>query len=486
MLAELEVLDYKKILYYFSEISGIPHGSGNVGRIADYLEEFAKENQIRYVRDTADNVIFYKDATEGYEHFPTIILQGHMDMVCEKEADATIDFANDGLNLKTDGEWLFADKTTLGGDDGIAVAYCMAILTDDTLKHPALEMIITTDEETGMDGAKALDASLISGKYLINIDSEEENMVLCGCAGGMRVAGELPVERVLAGGSRAKVTVSGLQGGHSGVEIDKNRTNAVLFLARYLYLLREKVPFLVEDFSGGQKDNAIPREAEAMLLFPEGISAEAAEVAKGIAKEMTAEISAAEPGADIRFSPEDEVSEVPVMHPRSFEKFLFLLLQAPNGVQANSAEIPGLVESSLNLGICKMTSEGMELHWALRSSKKSYLHFLKEKLTYLIAFLGGEYSVSGEYPAWEYKEESRLRKIYTEAYREMFGILPETAIIHAGLECGILSEKIPDLDIISIGPDMKDIHTPAERLHIASAIRMYKLLENILENGGII
>ena len=206
-------------------------------------------------------------------------------------------------------------------------------------------------------------------------------MVLCGCAGGMRVAGEMTVERVLAGGSRVKVTVSGLLGGHSGVEIDKNRTNAVLFLARYLYLLREEVSFLVEDFSGGQKDNAIPRDAEAMLLFPEGLGAGEIKIAEKLAKVMTAEIFAAEPEAAIGFAPEDKVSEVPVMHPRSFEKFLFLLLQAPNGVQVNSAEISGLVESSLNLGICKMTSEGMELHWALRSSKKSYLHFLKEKLT---------------------------------------------------------------------------------------------------------
>lgn len=485
MLAELEALDYKKVLYYFSEISSIPHGSGNVGRIADYLENFAKENQIRYVRDTADNVIFYKDATEGYEHFPTVILQGHMDMVCEKEADVIIDFANDGLTLKTDGEWLFADRTTLGGDDGIAVAYCMAMLTDDTLKHPALEMVITTDEETGMDGAKALDASLLSGKYLINIDSEEEHMVLCGCAGGMRVAGNLPAERVLAGGRVAKVTVSGLLGGHSGVEIDKNRTNAVLFLARYLYLLREKVPFLTEEISGGQKDNAIPREAEATLLFPEDISTEEIEIAKRLAEEMKGELRASEPEVQICFLPENTVDEMPVMHPRSFEKVLFLLMQAPNGVQVNSAEIPGLVESSLNLGICKMTSEGMELHWSLRSSKKSYLHFLKEKLTYLIGFLGGEFEVSGEYPAWEYKEESKLRETYAREYKEMFGRMPGFATIHAGLECGILSEKIPGLDIISIGPDMKDIHTPTERLHIPSAVRMYQLLENILENFDI-
>lgn len=480
MLAELEALDYKKVLYYFSEIAKIPHGSGNVGQIASYLECFAKERNIRYVRDTADNIIFYKGATKGYEQYPAIILQGHMDMVCEKEADVAHDFEKDGLQLQTDGEWLFADRTTLGGDDGIAVAYCLALLEDETIGHPALEMVITTDEETGMDGAKALDGSLLSGKYLINMDSEEESVVWCGCAGGMRVGGYMPAERVLAGGSVVKVQVSGFLGGHSGAEIDKNRTNAVLFLARYLYLLREEVPFLVEELSGGLKDNAIPRDAQATLLFPEGFTMGDAEKAERIMKELLEEIRSAEPEAVFQVSKEEEVEELPVFHPRSFEKILFLLLQAPNGVQVNSSEIPGLVESSLNLGICKMNSEGMEFHWSCRSSKSSYLQFLREKLTYLIAFLGGEYDVSGEYPAWEYKEESLLRKIYADGYEELYGTRPVPAAVHAGLECGLLGEKMPGLDMISIGPDMKDIHTPAERLNISSAIRVYKLLEKIL------
>lgn len=483
MLAELEALDYKKVYYYFSEIAAIPHGSGNVGKLADYLEKFAKERAVRYIRDAADNIIFYKEASAGYEHLPTLILQGHMDMVCEKEAGADIDFTKDGLTLKTDGEWLYADRTTLGGDDGIAVAYCLAILDDEALQHPALELVITTEEETGMDGAKALDATALSGKYLLNIDSEEENVVLCGCAGGARVTGQFPVEHALAGGRTAKVTVRGLQGGHSGVEIDKNRTNAVLFLARYLYLLREKVPFLTAEFSGGQKDNAIPRDADALLLFPEDVSGEAVAMAEQIAKEMVAEIHGAEPEAELCFSVDEYVQEMPVMHPRAFEKVLFVLLQAPNGVQVNSAEIPGLVESSLNLGICKMTSGGLELHWSLRSSKASYLRFLKEKLTYLIGFLGGDYEVSGEYPAWEYKETSKLREVYAKAYEELLGKKPEFATVHAGLECGLFSEKKPGLDMISIGPKMLDIHTPAERLHIASAIRIYKLLEQVLEKG---
>lgn len=485
MLTELEALDYKKVLYYFSEIAAIPHGSGNVGKIADYLENFAKERNIRYVRDTADNVVFYKDATAGYEQYPTMILQGHMDMVCEKEAGADIDFTTDGLTLKVDGEWLHADRTTLGGDDGIAVAYCLALMDDTDAKHPALELVITTEEETGMDGAKALDGSLLSGRHLINIDSEEENIVLCGCAGGVRVTGLFPVERVISGGRTVNVTVSGLLGGHSGAEIDKNRTNAVLWLARYLFMLREKVSFLVEEFSGGQKDNAIPRDATAMLLFPEDISGEEIEAAQTLAEEMTEEIRSGEPEATLTFSTEDYVEEAPVMHPRSFEKFLFVLMQAPNGIQVNSAEIPGLVESSLNLGICKMTSDGMELHWSLRSSKASYLEFLKEKMIYLIGFLGGDYEVSGEYPAWEYKEQSKLREVYLTAYEEMFGKRPEVATIHAGLECGLLGEKIPGMDMISIGPEMKDIHTPAERLHIPSALRIYKLLEKILADGAV-
>ncbi len=486
MLAELEALDYKKVLFFFSELAAIPHGSGNVGQLADYLERFAKERDIRYIRDDADNIIFYKEASVGYEQLPTVILQGHMDMVCEKEAGVTHDFRTEGLSLATDGEWLYADRTTLGGDDGIAVAYCLALLEDKTLQHPALELVITTEEETGMDGAKALDAAALSGKYLINIDSEEENTVLCGCAGGMRVAGALPAEHVLSGGRIVKVAVRGLLGGHSGVEIDKNRTNAVLFLARYLYMLREKVPFMVAELSGGQKDNAIPREAEAVLLFPEDISEEEREAAEQIADEMISEIHAAESKAEINFSLQEFVTEYPVFHPRSFEKILFLLMQAPNGVQVNSTEIPGLVESSLNLGVCRMSSGGIEIHWSLRSSKRSYLEFLKEKLMYLIDFLGGDYEVSGEYPAWEYKEESVLRDIYGKTYEELFGTKPELTAVHAGLECGIFSEKLPGLDIISVGPDIKDIHTPAERLHIESALRIYKLLETILKRGGIV
>lgn len=486
MLEALKAVDYKKVFYFFSELAAIPHGSGNVGAMADYLENFAKERNIRYNRDSADNIIFYKPATEGYEALPTVILQGHMDMVCEKDADSDHDFTKDGLKLMFDGEWLSADKTTLGGDDGIAVAYCLALLEDTEAKHPALEMIITTEEEVGMDGAKALDGSLLSGKYMINIDSEEEHMVLCGCAGGMRVTAELPMERVIAGGRRVQVALRGLFGGHSGVEIDKGRTNAVLFLARYLFTLRDKVSFLLEEYSGGQKDNAIPREADAVLVFREETAEEDLLVARQLAAALTEEIRSGEPEAAFIFTMEEEaVPEVPVVHPRSFEKFLFLLMQTPNGVQTMSSDIPGLVESSLNLGICKLEAMKAVCLWSLRSSKKSYLHYLRDKLMYLAGFLGADCEPSAEYPGWEYRPESKLRDVYTATYEELFGKKPELATIHAGLECGLLNEKIPGLDCISIGPDMKDIHTPAERLHVESSLRIYRLLEKLLADGRI-
>lgn len=485
MLAKLEALDYKKVFYYFSELAAIPHGSGNVSGLANYLEQFAKEHNVRYIRDSADNIIFYMDATPGYEKYPTMILQGHMDMVCEKEAGVLHDFLREGIRLQTDGEWLFADRTTLGGDDGIAVAYCLALLSDDTLKHPALELVITTEEETGMDGAKALDAAAISGEYMINLDSEEEHVVLCGCAGGMRVTGKLPVEYVVTGGRAVGVRLRGLQGGHSGVDIDKNRTNAVLFLSRYLFLLREEIPFAVAQISGGQKDNAIPREADALLVFPEDSSEKALFLAKQLAEEMVTEIRDSEPEAQLSLTVEESGTKFLVLHPRSFEKLLFLLLQTPNGVQTNSTQMPGLVESSLNLGVFSLNEENAELHWSLRSSKKSYLQFLKEKVLYLIGFLGGEYEVSGEYPAWEYKAESKLREVYKKAYEELYGTKLESAAVHAGVECGLLGEKRPGLDMISVGPEIKDIHTPAERLHIGSALRIYKLLEKILADGGV-
>jgi len=485
MLSELEALDYKKVMYWFSELAKIPHGSGNVSGMADFLERFAVERKLRYHRDSADNVIFYKPATQGLEAYPTVILQGHMDMVCEKEADCAHDFLTEGLDLVLEGDWLSAKGTTLGGDDGIAVAYCLALLDDEGAKHPALECVITTEEETGMDGAKALDPALLSGRYLINIDSEEENTVLCGCAGGMRVYASIPAVWQATDGRQLKVQISGLQGGHSGTEIDKNRTNAVKLMSRFLFELRERAEVLLSEMEGGKKDNAIPRECSAVLT----VEAEFEEVlaaAREVAHSITMELKSSEPKLCFEFTYlNEEPEECPVLHPLSFEKLLFVLLQTPDGVQKKSSEIEGLVESSMNLGIFELTPEAAWIHWSLRSSKKSALHFMRDRLIYLVEFAGGDANEANEYPAWEYQAESKLRECYIKYYEAEFKTKPEVTVIHAGLECGLLGEKLPGMDAISIGPDMHDIHTPQERLSVSSSIRMYRLLEKLLADGGV-
>lgn len=474
----LHNVDYKKVLYYFTEISKIPRGSGNVKQISDYLVAFAKENNIRYIQDEAYNVIFFKPATAGYEDAPAVILQGHMDMVCEKESCSNHDFTKDALELLIEDGYLKANNTTLGGDDGIAVAFGMALLTDPNAVHPALEIVITTDEETGMGGAVALDTSVLSGKYMINLDSEEEGVVLVSCAGGMRMDATLPLKRIPAAGEKVTVCVKGLAGGHSGAEIHKNRSNATVLLGRILFEARNKADYFLVHMEGGLKDNAIPREAMAVLITDKKDAL--LEVLTQLEKSLKKELSASEPDFAMEISVETSEEEAAI-HPVAFEKLLFMLVHTPNGVQCMSSEIAGLVESSLNLGIFTTAPQEAQFHYSLRSSVSSYKYFMRDKLEYLVCFLGGECSTHGEYPAWEYKKESKLREIFAQVFKQEYGKEAKMEAIHAGLECGLISEKMPGLDIVSIGPEMHDIHTPKERLSVESTIRVYKFLEKLLE-----
>ena len=476
----LQNVDYKKVLYYFTEISKIPRGSGNVQQISDYLVEFAKKHGIRYIQDSANNVIFFKPATPGYETAPAVILQGHMDMVCEKESFSNHDFTKDALELSIENGYLKANNTTLGGDDGIAVAFGMALLTDPDAVHPALEIVITTDEETGMDGAQALDTSVLSGKYMINLDSEEEGIVLVSCAGGMRMDATLPLKRIPAAGEKVTVCVKGLAGGHSGAEIHKNRSNATLLLGRILFEARNQADYLLVHMEGGLKDNAIPREAMAVLVTEPAKKDALLAVLAEFEKKLKKELSASEPDFAMEVTTEATEEEAAI-HPVAFEKLLFMLVHTPNGVQCMSSEIAGLVESSLNLGIFKTAPLEAQFHYSLRSSVGSYKYFMRDKMEYLVCFLGGECSTHGEYPAWEYKKESKLREIFAEVFQKEYGKEAKMEAIHAGLECGLISEKMPELDIVSIGPEMHDIHTPKERLSVESTIRVYKFLEKLLE-----
>jgi dipeptidase D len=404
----LEQMDYKGIFKYFSQISKIPRGSGNEDEISEYLVSFAKNQGLEYNKDSANNVIIIKEATKGYENEPAIMLQGHMDMVCEKLKDSSHDFLKDGIKLLIDGDFLHADGTTLGADNGIALAYILALLSDDDLKHPRLEAVITSDEEVGMNGAKALDLSSLKADYMINLDSEEEGYLLASCAGGLTGTSTLPLKRVAVQGKRIKVSIGGLKGGHSGIDIVNNRSNANKLLGRLLFDLRERNTYSVLHMEGGYKDNVIPREAFAELVIDSKDYPKLCENIDEIMKIYKKELVASEPDLEYKVMDMDE-GDYMSLDPVSFEKLLFLLIQIPYGVQVMSSDIEGLVESSLNLGIFRLEEEQALICNSVRSSKSSYKHYISNRLEYLVSFLGGDYIVRSEYPAWEYRNESKLR-----------------------------------------------------------------------------
>lgn len=480
MNQQLLEMDYKNVFHFFSEISAVPRGSKNNTAISNYLAGFAKSRGLQYVQDEYENVVIIKEAAPGYEKAPAIIIQGHMDMVCEKTNDCTHDFLKEGIELFVDGDYVHADRTTLGADNGIAVAYALALLDDSTLSHPRMEAVFTTDEEVGMEGAIGLDVSILKGKYLINADSEKEGVLWTSSAGGLTSTCNLPVNRVADKGLKINIAISDLQGGHSGAEIHKNRTNATKLMGRLLFELRDNVKFGLIDMMGGLKDNAIPRDSAANLfLYPEDLE-EFNIGFEELVKKYKNELVSSEPHLEIHATNFGE-GEYRFLHPTSYEKVLFLLLNTPNGVQVMSADIPGLVESSLNLGIFRVEEEKAMFCFSVRSSVNSYKQFISNQLSYMSQFLGGDFFVRAQYPAWEYKKESPLRKHLIKVYKDEYGREPELEAIHAGLECSFFAEKIPGVDIVSLGPDMEDIHTPKERLSISSAIRVYKYLEKVIE-----
>lgn len=476
----LEVLRPQNVFTYFEELTRIPHGSGNTKAISDYCVRFAKAHNLKYYQDELNNVIIIKEASAGREEDDGVILQGHLDMVAVKEADSEHDFGTDALPIAIHDDWITSTKTSLGGDDGIAVAYALALLADDSISHPHLEVILTVDEEVGMEGAAGIELSMIKGKYLLNLDSEEEGILLTSCAGGLRGYIKLPMQYDYADGVSYTVTIKGLMGGHSGAEIHKERANAIKLAGRLLYLLNNSFELGVAALSGGEKDNAIPRECTIELLIMKEDTEELERMIKSCEETFRKEYAVSDAGLQLE-TIKNGICTKQVLTPVTQEKMIFLLMNVPNGVQNMSTDIPGLVETSLNLGIITLSEESLELTAALRSSVKSRKYALSMQLKYLTEFLGGEYLVGGDYPEWEYKRDSRLQKLASSVYEEMFGKKPEIQAIHAGLECGILLEKCPWLDVISFGPNMKDIHTPKEALSISSTRRMWEYLLAILE-----
>ncbi len=488
----------QRVFDHFEELTRIPRGSGNEKAVSDHLVSFAKEHDLFYVQDAANNVIIIKEASAGYETEEPLILQGHMDMVAVKDADCPLSLEHDALEIAVEGDTVYAKGTSLGGDDGIAVAYALAVLEDETLSHPRLEAVFTTDEEVGMNGAAAIDLSMLMGRRLLNIDSEEEGILTVGCAGGVRVHSVIPVNRKRQQGSLARIRIYGLLGGHSGAEIHKQRGNANVLMGRLLNGLSAKVPYALVSCTGGTKDNAIPIEAEAELIISpenrETVKSAMAEYERTYQKEyvnrdagVRIELTIGENGGaqteEKKYLSGDTAtdSDYEALDEDSTKTVVRFLASVPDGVQAMSMDISGLVETSLNMGIVRLTGKGLETDHSIRSSVASAKDALREKLTALSALAGGTVSCHGDYPAWEYRKDSQLREQMIVQYREMFGKEPRVEVIHAGLECGLLSAKLPGLDCVSFGPDLTDIHTTSERMHIASVGRMYDYLRALIE-----
>lgn len=466
------------VLRFFEEICAIPHGSRNTRAISDYLVRFARERDLAYRQDEWNNVIIFQGGTPGYEDHPPVILQGHMDMVCEKEADCPIDFARDGLDLTHDGTDIFARGTTLGGDDGIAVAYSLALLDAKDIPHPPLEVIITVDEEIGMLGAAAMDLSDLKGRTMVNLDSEDEGILTVSCAGGATASIDLPVSRRPVYGPCVLLQVDGLQGGHSGVEIHKNRANANKVMGELLCRVQEKLPVCIVSLAGGAKDNAIPRSCRVNLVAM-GLQLD---ILQELAQTLQQEARARYNDPELVITVEEvEALGGMAMSTDDSKKAARLLQAVPNGVQAMSQDMEGLVQTSLNLGIAKLEGDSLHLTFSVRSSVNGEKEEILNRLRAAAAEFGGSYSQMGEYPAWEYRKDSPLRELMVKTYQELFGQTPEVVAIHAGLECGLLGDKLPGLDCVSFGPQMQDIHTSREKLNIASTARMWQYLLEILK-----
>lgn len=477
-MLKITELEPKRVFHYFDEISKIPHGSQNMEKISQYCLDFAKNHSLKAVRDEANNVIIYKNASCGYENSEPVILQGHLDMVCQKTDGSDFDFKKDSLRLFTDGDFLRAKDTTLGADNGIAVAFILSILEDNSLNHPPIEAVFTTDEEIGMIGAKALDTSLLKGKRMFNLDAEEPDTLTVSCAGGSDFKIDIPLKRVTKTATKLTLTLKGLKGGHSGVEINSGRENSNKLLARVLNYAKSVCDFDIISLDGGDKGNAIPLLSRAVFAADE--PDKLINTLTPYLEEIKKEISQREEGFSYSFEQGKE-QEYEVIEKDLLKKIIFLLITSPNGVLKMSAGIEGLVETSLNLGILETKMDKMTLLFSLRSNISSALSALEEQLLTLCECIECEVTADGHYPPWEFYKNSDLQELYKRVYSKKFGIEPQIVAIHAGLECGVFASGIKDLDCISFGPLLLDVHTTNEKMSISSAKDIYELLISLLE-----
>ncbi|MBQ9806860.1 MAG: aminoacyl-histidine dipeptidase [Clostridia bacterium] len=467
------------VFRFFEEISAIPRGSYNEAAIADYLVAFAKERGLFVYRDGLNNVLIKAPATKGWEERAPILFQGHTDMVCEKNGDVEHDFLKDPIRLWVDGDLLRAKGTTLGADNGIAVAMMLALLDGEVAEHPAYECLFTTAEEVGLNGAQGFDYSLISARRMLNLDSERLGEVTCGCAGGVRSELTLPCAVEPFAGNALSVKISGLIGGHSGDKINAGRANANKLMGRLLASIDQTFDWRLVSLSGGSKDNAIPRECAAVLATTDtdALSDMLMETAEQIARELSPE------DRGFTVTVEDTMPEAVMLGSADTEKAVCVLACAANGVLEMSRDIEGLVEYSRNLGVVYTENESVTFVFSSRSSIESQLDASINEIDTLARTVGAKTHHHGRYPGWSFAKKSPLRDAYLDAYRQVTGKHAAVTVIHAGLECGIIHSKIPDMDVISIGPTMYDIHSPDEALDLPKTELFWQVLVKLIESS---
>lgn len=477
----LENLQPEKVFYYFEEISNIPRGSGNEKAISDYMVAFAKGLNLEVKQDEVNNIYIRKPATPGYENAPTVILQGHLDMVCEKNKKTEHDFEKEGIKLVVDGDFIRAEGTTLGADNGVAIAYQMAVLADDTIEHPAIEALMTTAEETGMDGVSNLHPEYLQGKVLLNLDTDIEGEFLVSCAGGAKAHVDLPIsyEKAPEGHTLYSLTVKGLTGGHSGADIHRERANANVLVGRMLDRIRCEMPLYMARFVGGTKDNVITREAEVSFYVADAHKQSVEAVIAEMTKAFKTEYEKQDPSLEVIFATLQE--NMQVLSLENTAKAIDLLMLLPHGITAYSMQIEGLVESSLNIGVAQLEKEQFHIVLAVRSSVPTKKENMVRKIRLVSEAVGAVPTINGDYPAWVYAPQSRIRELASEVFEKMYNHAPKIEAIHAGLECGFILEKMPGVDMIAFGPNAYDIHSPEERASISSMARVYEYLLNLLK-----
>ena len=468
----------ERVFYHFEEISKIPRESYNEKAISDYLVEFGKKLNLETYQDKYYNVILRRKASQGYEDAPGIIIQGHMDMVCEKENDSNHDFKKDPIDLVVDGNRLKANKTTLGGDNGIAIAMGMAILEDEAIKCGTIELLATTSEEIDLNGALSLEPNILKGKMLINIDSEDEGVITVGSAGGVEIDILLPIEKeTLTDVNLYTLSLEKLQGGHSGVEINQKRGNSNKILVEVLQNLKALTDYSLVEVFGGSKDNAIPRSGKVVLASSKDIK----DIISKVADEVKAKYISFEP--EMIFALETTTAkEISVLSNKSLDSYIKTIEELPTGVNTWMKEYPEIVESSDNLAIVKTLDENINIIISLRSSDPEVLKELREKISNILKENNALFKFSAGYPEWKFRAESKLRDKALEVYKKLYNEDMKVEVIHAGLECGAISQNYPDIDFISVGPNLRDVHTPSEYLEIDSTERVYNYVVELINS----